>query len=380
MLIDKPNIELLRLVAQCKDFPAVCSFPEVFMVSTGNADTLIEEGLLSMSRDGTRYRVAGAGYELLNHAGVDYPPDRYRETDPKALCRRERSAQVMMTLLLAGVDVYTADVPQLHEHAFLSAGTIRRNQRSCSRNRMGNTRFTGLMGSGYVIFYVADPQESLYFRHETRVALDLLAQSRRNNPAVTRPAVIYMGTDYRSLCTAMTRPAGSKASYRSAYDKFDMPVHLCPCNPDGAFQMRTMLQPNYREKLVELVMGVPQEPNPFYPGCDGILNDEPFIIGVDMDLKRITYLVQTSYASGAKTHIFVRRCQSEVLKEVLPAEAIQMYAIEDEEIQSAFSFSTFLVEPPLEPYVTKDGAIIHDSTIQACREARKADRKKGNLV
>jgi hypothetical protein len=124
MLIDKPNIEFLKLAAQCKDFPTVCAFSDMLMLSEMNAGRLKEIGLLATSRDGTRYRVSGTGYALLDHAGIGYPPDRYRETDPKALNRRERSAQIMLTLLLSGVDVYVADVPQVHENTFLSAGAM----------------------------------------------------------------------------------------------------------------------------------------------------------------------------------------------------------------------------------------------------------------
>jgi hypothetical protein len=121
ILIDKPNIELLRLVAQCKDFPVFSAFPNVFMLSKANAGCLVEKELLSVSRDGTRYRVAGAGYALLDHAEVDYPHDRYRETAPQTLSRRVQSTQVMFTPLLACIDVYVADIPQLREDTFLSA-------------------------------------------------------------------------------------------------------------------------------------------------------------------------------------------------------------------------------------------------------------------
>jgi hypothetical protein len=94
-----------------------------------------------------------------------------------------------------------------------------------------------------------------------------------------------------------------------------------------------------------------------------------------MNLRRISYLVEKAHSSGVKTHIFVRRCQVEALKEVRPAEAFQLSAFEDSESQSAFSFPTFLVEPPIEPYVMAGGGYVRDDIVQVCRDARRGKRK-----
>lgn len=378
MLLDKPNIELLKLIAVCKDYPVISRYSEVYLLSKTNTETLLDKGLLCLSRDQRRYRVTNMGYDLLNLAGFPCQQDMRREANELTLLRREQSAQVMLTLLLAGVDVFVNNVSQLtNERSYIQAGMIRRLQRASGRNVSGNTRFTGLAGgSGYAFYYITDPHGKLFYQSETRIVSALLSQSRRNSPEVIRPAVVYMGDDYTSLCNTATTSATTKATYRTAFDNFKMPVYLCPCNPDGAFQMRIMLQPDYRKRLIEAMLG-PQIPNPFYQGCDGTLDGDPFILAVDMDLRRITGMVNAARNSGAKAHVFARRCQCDTLRGVLSGSNVKYYAISDDDILRVYSFSSFLKEPPIEPYITKGGEYIHDETIRACREARKANRKKG---
>ena len=93
------------LKANCRGSPA----------SITNHIEITPEGCLPHLGDTAGGGLSLSPEALLDHAGVEYPADRYRETNPQTLYRREHSAQVMMTLLLAGVDVYTADVPQLHD-------------------------------------------------------------------------------------------------------------------------------------------------------------------------------------------------------------------------------------------------------------------------
>lgn len=383
MLIDQANVELLKLVALCKDVPLDHSFPEVYLLSEANTGRLQSEGMLYISRDGRYYRATQAGYDFLRRCGYDYKPDEYRESGRQVLSRRENSARVMLTLLLAGVDVFTSDVTQLTgEAAYLPSSVIRRAGVKRGRKLAGNTRFTGLGSNGHVFYYVADPQATvapqdlLYHKYEMNTVNKILAQSRSNSPVVTCPEVVYMGADYHTLVTAMTAPTGDKATYRSAYDKFTMPVYLCPCDPDGAFQMRVMLQPDYRARLIGAMLDAPM-PNPFYPGCDGTLDNEPFILAIDMDLRRITDMARTARSVGVKAHIFARQCQCEALRVILPVSGVQFYAISDDDIKSVFSFQSFLTEPPIKPYVTKGGEYVHDETIRVCREARKANQKKG---
>ncbi len=368
MLLDKPNAELLKLVAVCKDFPVSCAFNETNILSEVNTGRLISEGLLTLSGDGRRYRVTRLGYDLLNRSGFACTPDVYRETDEAALVRRTQSSQVMLTLLLAGVDVFTPSVSQITDaHGFVYAGSIRRSQRAGRKNISGNTRFAGLSG-GYAFYYIKNPYGRLFYQSETRIIKTLLAQAG----VYVKPAIVYMGESYHSLCSAVTGYAGKYASYRTAYDSFPMPVTLCPCNPDGALQMRIMLQPDYRVRLLrQLSLEVSD-----LPDRDGTLRGEPVLLGIDMDLRRIKAAAKT----GERVHVFSRPCQTEALIKCIPHENISFYNISDRDILNTFAFSSPLAEPPTEPYITEEGEVISDHTIRACKEARKKRRAKDKTV
>jgi hypothetical protein len=380
MLLDMANFELLRLVTQYRDFPADCRFPGVYLLSQDNTDRLIKEGLLYTSRDGKYHRATRLGYDLLNFAGVRCGPDNSREAHKHVLSRRDASARAALTLLLAGANVYASDAAQLIEGAYLSAGNARRNQRAEGRNTMGSARFTGLMGgSGFVFYYVTDPNERLYCGYEKRTALGALARAPRQNDTKFSPAVVYMGKDYRKLCAAVTDGEVKKACYRSASGKFGMPVYLCPCDTDGAFQMRIILKSGYREKIISAIFGSDVTPPGGIScrGCDGFLKGNPVILGIDMDIRRLTGVVNYARENGGTARLYARACQNDALREVFSG-ASELYDISDTGIKNALSFSSQIIEPDRnEPYITKDGRRINDADIRICRAARKVNRKKG---
>lgn len=394
MLLDRPNVELLKLIALCKDFPCRFRFPDIYLLSDTNIVRLIKEGLLCVSKNGRYYRVTRLGYYLLNQAGIDCEQDTFRETNDQTLTRREQSAMVMLTLMLAGVDVFATDTSQLTDgYSYLSANIIRRIQRKSSMNLTGNARFTGLTGgSGLVFFYMSSPQELLLYKNEMKTASRMFSSAGGN--AGFSPVVVYAGTDYSSLCAAVTGSAGNgfpedssrykgtgtagkRATYRTAYDKFDIPVYLCPCNPDGAIQMRVMLQPDYRARLTtSLFQNEAAPPNPFFGNCDGMFCEDPFIIGIDMDLRRISGVISAARKFGKQALVFARLCQIKALVELFHKDGVRYFNIEDAVIKSVFSFSSLIAEPEREPYITKEGAYIDDEAIRVCCEARKERRKK----
>ena len=60
--------------------------------------------------------------------------------------RRERAAMVMLTLMLAGVNVFALDVLQMaNKNTYLPASYVRSIQRESGRNLIGDTRFNGLV-------------------------------------------------------------------------------------------------------------------------------------------------------------------------------------------------------------------------------------------
>ena len=148
---------------------------------------------------------------------------------------------------------------------------------------------------------------------------------------------------------------------------------VCPCNPDGAFQMRIMLQPDYREKLLACIFapGVPAPPDVGFGEPDGMMNGEPALLGVDMNLRRISGVIQAAREQGKSAHIFIRPCQRTALRELYPD--VCLYKIEDDEIMELFSFPAFLAEPDAEnPYVTQNGGYVHSKAVSLCKEARRA--------
>ena len=92
-------------------------------------------------------------------------------------------------------------------------------------------------------------------------------------------------------------------TYREAYEKTSLPVHLLECSDAGAFQLRVMALEDYRPKITELLLGkghLPPDLN--IPDSDSLLSDGktrlPFVAAMDMDLKRIDRAYRAARETG----------------------------------------------------------------------------------
>jgi hypothetical protein len=71
-VLEQANVELLKLVALCKDIAVGNRREDSYLLGSANIERLIAEGLLYVSKSGEHYRVTQLGYDLLNHIGYDY--------------------------------------------------------------------------------------------------------------------------------------------------------------------------------------------------------------------------------------------------------------------------------------------------------------------
>lgn len=93
--------------------------------------------------------------------------------------------------------------------------------------------------------------------------------------------------------------AGHTASYGEAYHCLHAPIHLLSCDKTGAQQLQIMTVPDYRVKLTRLMLRSAYQPPPEdIAAWDGLYNGHPFVIGADMDLRRIDTAVRTAKQHG----------------------------------------------------------------------------------
>lgn len=76
--------------------------------------------------------------------------------------------------------------------------------------------------------------------------------------------------------------------YGEAYHGLTYPIHLLSCDQTGSLQLQIMATPDYRAKLSRLMLKTAFQPPPKdVPAWDALYKGRPFVIGVDMNLRRI---------------------------------------------------------------------------------------------
>lgn len=114
-----------------------------------------------------------------------------------------------------------------------------------------------------------------------------------------RNGIAYCSTTYSAAVRDLYRYAEQSGecrkraiSYQNALERTALPVHLLEASDTGALQLRIMSLPGYRQILSLLMLGQQfSPPDPNLRNTDALLDTGaekiPFIMGADMDVKRI---------------------------------------------------------------------------------------------
>lgn len=124
MLLDQRDLDILRLIALCKDIPVDCSPLRCDMFSDAEFSAHIGMGYVRKSKSGLSYRLTDKGYALLSTNGVPAKRDKYPVGNGGTLRRRLDVAKTVLTMYRAGTDVFCVKLP-----SYLTAFAFRRESR-----------------------------------------------------------------------------------------------------------------------------------------------------------------------------------------------------------------------------------------------------------
>lgn len=139
MLLDNRDLDLLHLIALCKDIPADCSPLQSEMFSDTEFSTLTGAGYIRKSKSGLSYRLTDKGYSLLDALGFSVERDKYPVGNGGTLRRRLETAKTVLTMYRAGTDVFCIKLP-----AYLTASSFRRESRGAmlGASKLCGVRYT----------------------------------------------------------------------------------------------------------------------------------------------------------------------------------------------------------------------------------------------
>lgn len=387
MLFDCLDIDLLRLTGFLKNLPIGQEKKYSLRLLTPSVIGLLQEyGYLGLTRNGLSYSLKPAGYDLLCSLGFDYPQDKRQPSHLPELHRRFEGASIFLTFYRAGMEVFSPQLSGLHQSlSYVHGSVIRRDSCMANTRLFGGCRFSG-------IGRIGDTAYAVHFIDGNRMCYSTELRLLQNaiHPYGCHAGLIFARNSYLETARLLAaEPPEEKArndsvTYREAYEKTSLPVHLLECSDAGAFQLRIMALDEYRPKMAGLLLGKGyQSPDSRIPDSDGLLFDGkarlPFVAAVDMDLKRIDRAYQAAREAGyprlALGALEPQAKALQLLYQVTGKAVVYSVAIPDllkslwESGQQELANTLRLYEPPPTAYITQEGGALHASAVPSHRKA-----------
>ena len=392
MLFDGSDIDLLRLTGFLKNLPIGQEEKYSLRLLTPSVlGPLQEYGYLGLTRNGLSYSLKPAGYDLLCSLGFDYPQDKRQPSHLPELHRRFEGASVLPTFYRAGIEVFSPQFSGLHQPlAYVHGSVIRRDSCMANTKLLGGCRFSG-------IGRIGDTAYAVHFIDGNRMCYSTELRLLQNaiHPYGCHAGLIFARHNYLETARLLaTAPPKEKArndsvTYREAYEKTSLPVHLLACSDAGAFQLRLMALDEYRPKMAGLLLGKGYQPSdPRIPDSDSLLSDGknrlPFVAAMDMNLKRIdrAYIAarEAGYPRLALGALEPQAKALQLLYQVTGKAVVYSVAIPNllkslwESGQQELANTLRLYEPPPTAYITQEGGALHASAVPSHRKAGDPDR------
>lgn len=293
MLMSVRDMDVLRLLCWCQNVRP----DDLSSISTETErENLITLGLIKRHQRSDTLLLTNSGRAFLQAALEGDVPNLTLSYHDAAIERRVRLSALMMTAYHAGINVFTITANSLAEPSTLFITAITRSR---GHNPWGSARVGAIAHLGstyYAVHYIysgigrmAVNDELAAFHNHTNFGKD------------TQRAFLFAGASYADIIEELKVRDEKRDTklirYSEAYRGLHYPVHLLSCDETGARQLQIMAVPDYRVKLAKLMLRSAYRPPPEdAPAWDATYQNRPFVIGADMNLRRI----DTAIASAKK--------------------------------------------------------------------------------
>lgn len=370
MIFSVRDIDVLRLLCWCQNIrPDDLNF----------ASTETERGNLAFlalikrhERSGT-LTITAYGKTLLHTILEGAVPDQTFSYRQDIIQRRVRLSLLLITACRAGINVFTTTANSLsgQDAFFLTAVTRNRGHNPWGSARVGAIAHLG--GVYYAAHYVcpdigrmAVNDELAAFHNHTNFGKD------------TRRAFLFAGESYESIIEELKvrdeKKDGKLIRYGEACRELHYPIHLLSCDETGARQLQIMAVPYYREKLARLMLRSAYQPPPEdAPAWDALYNGHPFVIGADMELRRIDAAIRMARERNCLPIALAAldaQGSAVLLARYADPGYATVYKVTDGVLTKLFGHAPALYEPPCTQFLTKKGDVVNAPLIKALGKDR----------
>lgn len=296
MIFSERDIDVLRLLCWCqyirpKDLNGIIERYEI--------DMLIELGLIKLHEKSGAFILTGNGKACVRRLFHD-APNITLPYDLSLIERRLRISKLTLTAYRAGFQIFTSSPEDLISSPSFFLTSLTRGKGS---NPWGSTRIAALARMGDLLcamHYVCTGIGKIALTNELAAFSNQTAQFRKAHRAMVFAGESY-GDVLSELETMTAEPNAKMIYYGDAYRSVRLPMHLLSCDETGAIQLQLMAVPEYRQRLTRTVLqGDYESPPRNAAAWDAVYRGMPFVLAVDMDLRRIDTALELANIAGCR--------------------------------------------------------------------------------
>lgn len=376
MLMSVRDMDVLRLLCWCQNVRP----DDLSSISTETErENLITLGLIKRHQRSDTLLLTNSGRAFLQAALEGDVPNLTLSYHDAAIERRVRLSSLMMTAYHAGINVFTITANSLAEPSTLFITAITRSR---GHNPWGSARVGAIAHLGstyYAVHYIysgigrmAVNDELAAFHNHTNFGKD------------TQRAFLFAGASYADIMEELKARDEKRDAklirYSEAYRGFHYPVHLLSCDETGARQLQIMAVPDYRVKISKLMLRSAYRPPPEdAPAWDATYQNRPFVIGADMNLRRIDAAIASAKKRGClPISLAALDAQGDavLLRRYKDTGYAVIYKVTESVLTELFGHPPSLYLPPCTQYLTKKGAVVDAPLNRAQASRRQASRSQ----
>ncbi len=375
MLFSVRDVDVLRLLCWCQNIRP----QDLNSISTkAERENLMALGFIKLHERSGTVTLTGSGRALLEMIFNGAIPSLSLSYHGTAIERRIRLSRLMLSAYQAGIDVFAPEVNVAREIPSLFLTSITRTR---GRNSWGSSRVAAILSLGgiyYAAHYVCPGIGRMAVNDELAAF-----HNHTNFGKNTQRAFLFAGASYADIIEELKARDEKRDAklirYSEAYRGLHYPVHLLSCDETGARQLQIMAVPDYRMKLAKLMLRSAYRPPPEDdPAWDAIYQNRPFVIGADMNLRRIDAAIASAKKRGClPISLAALDAQGDavLLRRYKDTGYAVIYKVTESVLTELFGHPPSLYLPPCTQYLTKKGAVVDAPLIQVDRKDRGSPRK-----
>lgn len=375
MLFTVREVDVLRLLCWCQNVKP----EDLNKISTETErENLIALGFAKLHERSGTLTITESGKAFLHVLLEGEVPNLAFSYRPELIERRVRLSRVVLTAYCAGINVFTTGASSLSARSSLFLTSVTRNS---GRNSWGSARVGAIAHLGntyYAVHYICPGIGRMAVNDELKAF-----HNHTNFGVGTNRAFLFAGPTYNDVIEELKIYGEKKDTklirYGDVYRGLTSPIHLLSCDETGARQLQIMCVPNYREKLAGLMLkGAYQPPPDDAPAWDGMFNGSPFVVGVDMNLRRIDAAVKFAKKKDCLPILLAAldgQGDAVLLSRYRDAGDAKVYTVTEKVLTNLFDRKPSIYTPPRTPYLTGKGDVIDAPLIKTAGKTGGSHRK-----